>query len=227
MMTSLVYAVGRNEFDEFVTALTSYTSPSEQLIKSNINDKSQFIQQIICGNDFSIYFDSNQNVWSAGCNSNGQCCTDDTQMMVHCHHIKYFQNNNIIIKKIFTTISSSTLFWLTETDQVYGNGFNDHYQLEIGDHTNREFPAFIPGLDKQNVVDVKAAHTFSIVLCRNSTDNAVIIVQFWSRTCSCSETESANLDIPSELINEITKYYKINMVLRAGGLNLFSKEFKE
>ena len=71
---SSVYAIGSKHG---ATIGTMESSDDTVLVMDDINSQSQDIKEIISGSFFCIYTDGNQNFWSSGENSLGECCTND------------------------------------------------------------------------------------------------------------------------------------------------------
>ena len=218
MSSSGVYIVGRNGYNEFLTKSTDDSSyfgiadDAENLMESNINKLSGDIKEIISGNEFAFHHDINHNIWASGYNGNGECCTGHKQNLYEYHEIKYFKQKGIKIKKICATISSQTIFWITENNEVYGNGENLYHQLGT-DMPNdikasHSSPVLIKALTNQNIIDIRPSDAFSIALCSNSHTKPLLIVANWSR--------DVMIYIPDEISKLIYNYYTANKVLFTG-----------
>ena len=167
-MASTLYFAGRNVYNE----LGRDTQETSQLIECSINKHTTNIQQIIAGDDFAFYCndDKDQNIWTAGYNVEGQCATNYLREIEHegFHKMTYFQNRGIKIKKICTNITSLCVFWITETNQVYGNGRN--YSTQIG-ITSDIYKLYTPTLiDSLNdVVDIQTEGSFNRIMFQSVT----------------------------------------------------------
>ena len=201
-MTTLVYQIGL----QFKS--NNHADTISKLYQGDINKNSKKIKKIISGAKFDVYCDDNQNIWTAGINTSGQCCSNQYKDIDGYYNMKYFKDNNIIINKICTTPQSSTVFWITNDNKIYGNGSNENYQLGIDDMHKRNQAVLIQQLQDKNVVDIQPSSTFSIALCSNESINTFVIIQFWSK--------KHKIDIPEVIANEISKYSKINKVLITG-----------
>ena len=209
-MTTSVQVIGYSEYKEFGNKLCDNVS---ELQDCEINKISTQIDQVISGNEFSIYLtnDNDQNIWTAGKNTHGQCATNNFSCIKDTgfHKLQFFQNNNIKIRKICTNPHSNSIFWITEANQVYANGANDKYQLGVSPNTdidNKCKPVLITRL--KNVIDIQPAATYSIALCSNASPKTLLITQFWCRTLS--------VNVPDDIIKLILKFRVINKVYSVG-----------
>ena len=63
-MATVVKDIGNNNYHEFGSAIASLSSV---LVDGGINKLSTKIKEIVCGNEFLIYWDKEyENIWSAG-----------------------------------------------------------------------------------------------------------------------------------------------------------------
>ena len=210
-MASKVQVIGRNAYGEFGIQSNDFNGVL-RLKQCPINNKSQNISKIISGNDFGIFYDSEyQNIWSAGYNGTGQCCANHFEHIENQEHqsITYFKENNIKINKICTNTCALTVFWITDSNQVYGNGENENFQLGIGHNKNQNHPVLIPALENMNVIDIQPAAYYTIALCSNSFIDSIPIISFWSRY--------NGICLPVDIINMIEMFFKLNQVLSTGG----------
>ena len=83
------------------------------------------------------------------------------------------------IAKVCTSTYSESIFWITESGHVYGTGDNRQHQLGIGNDENQRTPVLIEEL--QDVTDIQCADEFTLALCTNSTSDALIIIQYWTK----------------------------------------------
>ena len=207
-----VKIIGRNNCNQFGIQDPSLNS----LVDGAINNLSTKIEQIIAGVDFTIYCEEKyKNVWTAGANYSGQCATNTFAKVKHVefdafHPILFFKNKGINIKKICTNVNARTVFWITESGQVYGNGRNEGYNLGIRyDRSSKCSPVLIHGL--KNVIDIQCNFWYSIALCSNKSPNMFLIIEYWTRSAS------SKMKIPQDVICIILKYYNICKVLSVGG----------
>ena len=119
-------------------------------IKSDIKD-------IICGFQYNIYIDKNDDFWVAGHNYYGSCdiAKDGKESIIKLLPITHFKQNKITIQKIRASICGLGTFWITNKNKFYANGANS--VGELGICTNNEFNNIYKPILLQNlykVVDV-------------------------------------------------------------------------
>ena len=105
-------------------------------------------------------------IWSIGQQEYGQCGIDDNVFRVEIPtNINLFELNNLNLKKICCNPMSKHIFWITDGHLIYGNGYNEYYQLGIGQTKNIGKPQLIQTLSLKNVIiDVQCAHKYSNAL---------------------------------------------------------------
>ena len=206
-MSTKLQVVGNNRWSEFGTNIDRNFATLKSI---NIDKYSTKIEEIISGDDFSFFCnnDKDQNIWSAGYNDEGQCATSYFHKIIDdgFHQIKYFQDNNIRIKKICTNVRALMVFWITESNQVYANGENHSYELGLGHNTHQCIPILIESL--KDVIDIQCARSYAIALCSNNSPNTIIIIQFWCRT--------SNIDLPADITNTMMTFYNSTKVFSTG-----------
>eukprot|EP01084_Bolivina_argentea_P237134 398631_1 len=124
------------------------------------------ITDVYPGDGFTIFATTNNEYFSCGDNSYGQCAVaTNEQYITKCTQIN-LQFTNIInkqftkINKIFTNISSNSVFWLTKGNEMYANGRNDLYQLGLEYSKNRSSPEIV--LDLVDIIDIQGGSHFSV-----------------------------------------------------------------
>eukprot|EP01084_Bolivina_argentea_P070246 127720_1 len=157
--------IGRNRHNEF--ELEDDEKKASKLIPLKISEKYQ-IRKIHTGNNYNIYTDNNQNYWASGANKNGQCAVGKSQKTINSMtKIDYFEKNHINIKNVFVNISGCCTFWISNTNILYGNGWNKHMQLGIS--TSKSVintPIVIPNAPK-DIIDIKSAFNYTLILLQN------------------------------------------------------------
>eukprot|EP01083_Nonionella_stella_P139073 423454_1 len=146
---SLVHIVGRNTFGEFGIGHKRCVRKSIPLnAVSNIRD-------IKCGYGYNIYIDTSNNYFVAGNNQHGECGVhkvtkkkkvtkkrkpaskkkgrknQNGKCIVNPQHFQYFSNQQIEIKQVFATLGGCVTFWITKSNKIYANGWNNKYQIGI------------------------------------------------------------------------------------------------
>ena len=112
----------------------------------------------------------------------GQCATGNFEYIENLqphgiYSINFFKDNGIKIKRICVNTLSSTVFWITESGKVYGNGYSRNHQL--GSIEKHPTPIIITAL--KNVIDIQSNWYYSIALCSNITPNTTMIIVNWTR----------------------------------------------
>ena len=200
-----LYAIGWNESRQF--ALKLYEDKNEKVLikiptknytKNNIID-------IKCGHRFIIYIDDKQNYWFAGNNKHLQSAFPEKGIAPYFYEefkpITYFKDNNITIKKICVSISSLSVFWITDKNKVYANGSNERKELGISiNHKRRSrtkqcIPLLIE--DLSNVIDIVCTQLYSIALCKI---NINLVINYFIRN-------DYDKSIPMDIINKIELFY--------------------
>ena len=172
-----VFYVGYNGYGELGVNHTQNVQELTQIPNKLVN-------KVISSNAYSIWSDDEyKNIFATGYNIEGQCAIGSFSRNVKTFQpIKYFQENNIKINKIFINLAGKCTFFITDQGQLYGCGSNAKQQLGLGltDSSNRySVPQLISQLS--NVIDIKSCFQCNIALC--STDNTKIlqILSNWSR----------------------------------------------
>ena len=158
------------------------------------------ITKVYQGRRFIFYTDDNfDNIWSAGCNLNGECgLNNDQQLITKYTPVTYFKKNNIKIQNIFTNPAGYCAFFQSDLGDIYGCGANDCHQLGAIKETNE--PIHIPIL--KYVIDIKSAGAYSTALCTTNNQEILLIIRSWSR----------EYDIPEDVTNILFLFININKV---------------
>ena len=160
--------MGYNYFREFpgitsetIEELTPY--PNTQFTKA------------FCANAYSIFADNDyKNISSIGYNDSGQCCVGHEKSPISkLTPITFFNDNNIIIKKICANNGGDAVFFITNEHKLYGAG-----KLEGLLKSRASRPTLMPLSD---VIQAKATLTCCIALCSSNNDILCKIIQNWSR----------------------------------------------
>eukprot|EP01084_Bolivina_argentea_P151338 264159_1 len=158
---------------------------TEQILmigKSNVNLQTTQL----CGTINNVYFGCNYmifsnnhhtNIYAIGNNENGECSVGSEDETIELTLVKYFNKKSINIRKICVSKCSNTTFWISTTNNLYGNGNNNYDQLGIGDYKDRNSPELIFYL--KHISDVQIASDFSIALCDNSHE-LITVITHWS-----------------------------------------------
>ena len=191
-----MYVIGQNESGELGLGNT-------EAVFKLIEHSKHGIKNIICGYQYKIYIDYNNNYWSAGYNSYGTCSInkkDDT--ITKLEPITYFNKNKIKIKKICASIAGFCTFWITNDNKLYGNGSNKNNQLGIDNKYKYIFePILIPFFTNLIIIDAVSADDYSLVLCSIKI-NINMIIKYWSKL-----NINNIIIIPNDIINLIKIFY--------------------
>ena len=115
---TLLYAVGKNTAGEFAINhsknLEKLTNLHIAIDDDNIIHIHKLIKNIHCGFGYNIYSDNKNKYWAAGQNVNGECAIKNNHhQLLNMTPIKYFEQNNIHIRKVCINVSGSSTFWIT------------------------------------------------------------------------------------------------------------------
>ena len=200
--TRNAFAIGRNDHGEFGICHGHSRDKLEQL------DKTKHIENIYSGRHYTIYSYQNgknnakNQYFAAGHNSDGELGLNHTKTVNKLSQIKYFNKNNIIIKKVCVNVNSSTTFWICQNDKVYGNGDNYCGQLGISHTKHITTPILIDNLcyDKMyHITDIQSSEFRSIALCTINHEILAIICKLW-----------ISQNITNDIIVIIIRYYDSN-----------------
>eukprot|EP01084_Bolivina_argentea_P107269 191796_1 len=195
----IMYVIGANKQKD---SGLNHSQPIETLTKINVNNEN--ITKAYCGNEFTIFSNSNHsNIWAAGNNTNGQCSVNEKQKnILNLTPIDYFKKHNIQIKTI--SVGCNVSFYITNQHKLYGSGNNLYKQLGHHDYECFE-PKYIKQLE--NVIDVKAAAIYSLALCVSDNHKiSTIIINYW---CQFHK-------IPVDIIQLIICYNETYIVYSTG-----------
>eukprot|EP01084_Bolivina_argentea_P255458 429672_1 len=147
-------------------------------ILKELTELPSWIENIYSGNAFTIYTSNdNKIIYASGSNYHGACGINNLKPNVIKHtKVKYFNENNINIKRICLSSCSSCTFWLTDDHKVYGNGLNDKFQLGLTGKSNKAEPRKLR--DLRLVENIQSALEYSIALVSIHTA-ANLVVSYW------------------------------------------------
>ncbi|KAJ5068605.1 btk-binding protein-related [Anaeramoeba ignava] len=140
-------------------------------ISSLIEDTNdRIIQDIVSGWNSTYLLTSNQNAYGIGSNRFGQLGFDSETLKKTEKPILMMKN----VSKIFSGISSNSVFLLNSNQELFGCGYNESGQIGLG--KSRKYEAYIQKLTKiQNIpkgkiIDIKSSD-HSIMLIENEDEN--------------------------------------------------------
>merc|ERR1712045_416336 len=110
------------------------TKPGSKETHFTLNEES--IINVHSGMGYTIYSDlHHSNIWAIGHNNWGECgSNDETKKLEELTPVKYFDDNNIKIKKICANVGGSATFWISRKNSVYSCGVNtDSKKIELID----------------------------------------------------------------------------------------------
>eukprot|EP01083_Nonionella_stella_P217803 781672_1 len=155
--------------------------------------------------------------WAAGSNSHGECCFNITKNATKCNAIQYFNGKHINILKICVSIGGQSVFWISDTFEVYGNGNNDYGQLGLNDCSRTWKPRKIPFFKNKYISDIQCARHYSVALCTTNYNSIItIIIKHILRTV---HVHVSLQHIPKVVLDLIISFYRIN--------NVYSTEFSK
>eukprot|EP01084_Bolivina_argentea_P016205 30344_1 len=210
-----IYVIGRNTSGELGL---NHTNEVREL--SVIHNNKHKISHIHCGSHYSIYcnYKSHQ-FYAAGGNHHGTCGFEnklndiDIDAMTQRYErkqikqltpIKYFANNNIYIKQIFTHVESQITWWLTNNNQLYGNGYNLRGKLlGLEQYKEEQYEPILIDYIHNPIQVISVSDTgyssggFSLALC--NTD--AIVVDIWLHINGYRSI------IPKDVVNVMKMFY--------------------
>eukprot|EP01084_Bolivina_argentea_P158449 276007_1 len=205
-----LYVIGNNKYGEL--GLNHKETVNKLTNWNKINYIS--IANISNGSMHTIFIDANNHFFSAGRNNNGQCaCHRDNKCIIQPTRIHYFDNRNITIRKVHTSVGdNNNTFWITKHFRVFGNGENEYFQLGIVPSKPKYHPTNISCLT--NVIDIKGGRYHNIALCGTAlySHEITMILQYWY-----------NYDIvdrkylPNDIILMVKRYQHTNNTIYSAG----------
>eukprot|EP01084_Bolivina_argentea_P275692 470243_1 len=196
-----LYVIGFNK--NYVLGLLTESTQIKALTEL---DQTKPIQKVYCLKSTSFFADNDQHFWSVGYNGYGQCGVgSDDENIFQMQRINYFEHHNIKINKIWANIGGECIFWRSQQNKLYGNGFNKYYNLGINDNKNKKKPKIIHNL--HNVFDAAFGTFHSLALC-GASPNTRLIIEKW--------LEMNDMDVLHDITNLIQLYLSINNVYSTG-----------
>ncbi|KAJ5069700.1 btk-binding protein-related [Anaeramoeba ignava] len=141
-------------------------------ISSLIEDTNDRVIQDIVSGYYSIYLlTSNQNVYGIGSNYYGQLGFDSKTLEKTKKPILMMKN----VSKIFSGISSTSVFLLNSNQELFVCGDNEYGQLGLGEsrkeETNIQKLNKIQNIPKGKIIDIQCGNYHSIMLIENEDEN--------------------------------------------------------
>jgi alpha-tubulin suppressor-like RCC1 family protein len=113
------------------------------------------IIEVSCGEKHSVCLDNKGQVWSFGCNSDGQL----TNTLLSIYSPKLIPGLNNIIN---IACGTNTTFCLDNKGRVWSFGQNDFGQLGLGHSNIVDLPTMIPELN--NIIQISAENNYTLFL---------------------------------------------------------------
>ena len=162
------------------------------------------IKSMTLGHDHKIFTTNDGKLICDGNNNWGQCGVETLGADLKLVEIQFFKNQNIKIKKLFSSPCSNHTLWQTQNNQIYVSGWNKRNQCGVPDIEKIFIP--IPELI-QNIPPISHAvtgryHTLLLMDPDLRCQNTAKIISFWTR--------SFKNEIPNEIIMTISGLYIIN-----------------
>ena len=122
--TSRVFVIGDNSYGEM--GLGHSTS----IAIHKLTETNSGISNIHLSRRYTIYSDDDyKNIWSVGRNDYGQCGREGDGKLLQ--KIKFFEENQITIKKICVSPVGNSTFFITKDNKVYVCGSNKADKLGL------------------------------------------------------------------------------------------------
>ena len=152
--------------------------------------------------DCVVYSGYKLEIWG-NVNKNQYSCVSTTKN--YSANLRKFLRDNTI-RTICVNVAGSSVFWITDTGKVFGNGKNDANQLGdvAGRHSfNVNAPSLIHSLTNLGcIMDIQSSLTYSIALRGPSRSTMNTIVTFWNH----------NKSIPEDILNMLVSFCGIGNV---------------
>ena len=123
------------------------------------------IDDILSGYQFTIYFNHKIQKYIIGSKDTSDQQGIHRQNITMLKEIRYFTENNIQIKHIYTNINSPYLFWITQNDIIYR--MHSVMKTKLKNSDLIAVPQNIEYMESlSKVIDIKSNSVCSIALCR-------------------------------------------------------------
>ena len=193
----VLFLIGSNDAGEFGFVT------NEKSVKDLVKCPNESICRVFSSDGYSIYANKNcSQLWAAGGNSNGQCGVGANKNARDKYEpIKYFNINNINIRKVCTNKTGRCTFFISDKGELYGCGKNSDNNFGLNnDGSNQCEPVLIHAM--KNVIDAQSSLNCSVVLCSSDKQETQIIIRNWSR----------KYNIPSDIVDILVLFCKFNIV---------------
>ena len=217
----MLYTIGYNGEGQFGLGSNQNYQSVTLLPNKEIKNIFPGFSQIVFANDDLT------KLWVSGWNDFGSAAINSKEDEINTiTPIKYFEENQIRISKVFTGFGAHRVIFLSNNNKLYGAGQNSKYQMgwnqnqiqkyqefyEDGsknnlnrDSFNNYVPSLIPHPNQhENVIDIGLAKSYTVALCSSNTGKLLMIIQNWIRMY-CKST-------PDDIIQLLILFSKYSSV---------------
>ena len=160
---STLYVIGENYYGQ----LGRVSIGDMQSVLSTLPSD---ITHVYFGKDFSLFRDTHNNHYSAGYNNEGSCATLKTvknNAFLPFSPLSFPTHMHVRVCKVCVNVSAQSVFWITDSHRIFGNGNNRKSQLGLGNGNDSSLNALklIPFFDAQTlIIDIQASNEYSLAL---------------------------------------------------------------
>ncbi|KAJ5075212.1 hypothetical protein M0811_07565 [Anaeramoeba ignava] len=142
----------------------------ENIQKVTVDTNDRIIEDIVSGAKSIYLLTSNQNVYGIGSNKNSQLGVDFRTLKKTEKPILMMKN----VSKIFSGISSNSVFLLNSNQELFGCGDNLYGQLGLGEsRKDKKIQKLtkIQNIPKDKIIDIQSGYFHSIMLIEEENQN--------------------------------------------------------
>jgi len=153
-----VYTLGQNSYGEL-----GHGDTLERHLPTLVEFcRGKDIVQVSSGNEFTILLDAKGEAYGVGYNDSGQCGSGGNGRCVNFSRMETMVDRNVV--SITTTNGSEHLLMVTDSGELYTNGYNSKGQLGHGNTQSCYVPKLVEALSGFRVTKVCCSYYHSIIL---------------------------------------------------------------
>ena len=199
-----IFACGNNQ--QGACGMGYFTD--SQITPSLILNAPSNIVQFVCGSDFSLFLDSDGNVYSVGYNHSGQLGLGHNTRK----HSVLKKVPNIPSIKIISCGSASS-YLIDFEGNLWSFGLNDYGQLGQGDNTNINTPTIIKTLENKNIQQISHGFCGRHFFAKNSQNQIFVSGDNYNGQLGTGDTQSVST--PKELNSQYSTIWRDEFRSRA------------
>ncbi|KAJ5079952.1 hypothetical protein M0811_14327 [Anaeramoeba ignava] len=142
-------------------------------ISSLIEDPNdRIIEDIVCSSDTVYLLSSNQNCYGFGSNFHCQLGLDSETLKISEKPVLMMKN----VSKVFSGISSNSVFILNSNQKLFGCGKNNNSQLGLGPNKRKDIHELtqVQSIPKGKIIDIQMSKGHSIMLIEDENEKRKI-----------------------------------------------------